>query len=58
MKYQIMAHCWNGKDYDITKKEVDTKEKVIGTFKLLMKNTNLHKISIIGDADTNLQDHK
>ena len=57
MRYQIMARWWNGKDYDITKKEVDTKNKVLGAIKLLMENTNPYQISIT-DMNTNLQDRK
>ena len=59
MRYQIMTRWWNGRDYDISKKEVDTKEKVIGAVKLLMlmENTKPTKISIIG-MDTNLQAHR
>jgi len=54
MRYQIMARWWNGKDYDITKKEVDTKNKVIGAVKLLIINAPPYQISI---TDTK-QDHK
>jgi len=57
MRYQIMARWWNGKDYDITKKEVNTKNSVLGAVKLLMENTNPYQISIT-DMNTNLQDHK
>ena len=57
MRYIVMARWWNGKDYDITKKEVNTKNSVLGAVKLLMENTNPYQISIT-DMNTNLQDHK
>ena len=53
MRYQIMARWWNGRDFDITKKEVDTKNKVLGAVKLLIKNIPPYQISI---TDTE-QDH-
>ncbi len=54
MRYQIMARWWNGKSYDMVKKEVDTKNKVLGAVKLLIKNAPPYQISI---TDTE-QDHK
>jgi hypothetical protein len=46
MRYIVMARWWNGKDWDMTKKEIDTKDKVIGAVKLLLKETNPYQISI------------
>ena len=57
MRYIVMARWWNGKDYDVTKKEMDTKDKVIGAVKLLLKETSPYQISIT-DMNTNLEDHK
>lgn len=41
-----MAHRWNGKDWDMTKKEIDTKRKLLGAVKLLIDETNPYQISI------------
>ena len=46
MRYILMVRWWNGKDWDMTKKEIDTKDKVIGAVKLLLKETNPYQISI------------
>ena len=54
MRYQIMARWWNGYDYETITKEIDTKDKVLGAVKLLIKNVPPYQISI---TDTE-QDHK
>ena len=54
MRYQIVARWWNGYDYEMVTKEVDTKNKVIGVVKLLIGNAPPYQISI---TDTE-QDHK
>jgi len=54
MRYIVFARWWNGKDFDVTKKEVDTKDKALGAVKLLMKNISPYQISI---TDTE-KDHK
>jgi len=46
MRYKVMARWWNGHDWDMTEKEVDTKDKVIGAVKLLLKETTPYQISI------------
>jgi len=46
LRYIVMARWWNGKDWDMTQKEMDTKDKVIGAVKLLLKETNPYQISI------------
>ena len=46
MRYIIMARWWNGIDWDITAKEVDTKDKVVGAISHLMKNISPYQISI------------
>ena len=46
LRYIFMARWWNGKDWDITRKEFDTKNKVIGAIKLLLTNCPPYQISI------------
>ena len=57
MRYILMARWWNGHDWDMTKKDIDTKDKVIGAVKLLLNETSPYQISIT-DMNTNLEDHK
>ena len=53
MRYIIMARWWNGNNWDITIRKVNTKEKVLGAIKLLLVNCPPYQISI---TDTK-QDH-
>ena len=46
MRYMVMARWWNGHDWDITKKEIDTKNKVVGAVKLQLNETSPYQISI------------
>ena len=36
MKYILMARWWNGHDWDVTRKEADTKKQLLGAVKLLV----------------------
>ena len=54
MRYIFMARWWNGEGWDMTRKEFNTKNKVIGAVKLLLTNCPPYQISI---TDTK-QDHK
>lgn len=56
MRYTIMARWWNGHDWDMTKKEVDTKDKVIGAVKLLLKETDPYQISITDNSNKRWKD--
>jgi len=54
-RYTLMARWWNGKDWDMTKKEIDTKDKVVGAVKLLLKETNPYQISITDNGREQLK---
>ena len=54
-RYTLMARWWNGKDWDMIKKEIDTKDKVVGAVKLLLKETNPYQISITDNGREQLK---
>jgi len=46
MKYILMARWWNGHDWDVTRKEADTKKQLLGAVKLLVDEVRPYQISI------------
>ena len=50
MRYIIVARWWNGHDFDIVRKEVDTKRQLLGALKILIDETCPYQISITDTA--------
>lgn len=47
MRYILLACWWNGKNWDVIRKEIDTKKQLLGAVKLLIDEINPYHISII-----------
>jgi len=46
IRYILMARWWNGHDWDMVRKELDTKKQLLGAVKLLIDEVRPYQISI------------